>query len=84
MNTEEVIHEAGKKLVTVTFDYTESDGTNEGTREVEPYSYRETAGTRKFMGYDVQKNGMRSFLPKNIHNITMTDNTYAPRWAVET
>jgi predicted DNA-binding transcriptional regulator YafY len=82
MSTEEVIHEAGQKLVTVTFDYTEADGSNEGTREVEPYSYRDKSG-RKFFGYDLGKNGMRSFVPENIHNIAITDHTFEPRWPVE-
>ncbi len=42
--TEDIIHEAGQKSVTVRFDYTEADGSNEGTREVEPYSYRDKNG----------------------------------------
>ncbi len=83
MSTEQTISEAGQKLLTVTFDYTEADGSNEGTREVEPYSYRETAGTRKFMGYDIRKGSIRSFIPANIHNIKMTDNHFTPRWPVE-
>lgn len=82
MSTEEVIHEAGQKLLTVTFDYTEADGSNEGAREVEPYSYRDKNGI-KFMGYDIRKAGIRAFVPSGIHNIAMTTNSYEPRWDVE-
>lgn len=82
MTTQETIHEAGQKLVTVTFDYTEADGTNEGTREVEPYSYRDKNGI-KFMGYDLRKDGIRAFVPGNIHNIALTGNSFTPRWEVE-
>jgi len=82
MSTEKTIHEAGQKLVTITFDYTEADGSNEGTREVEPYSYRDKNG-RKFMGYDLRKSGIRAFVPENIHNIALTNNSYTPRWPVE-
>lgn len=82
MTTEDIIHEAGQKLVTVTFDYTEADGSNEGTREVEAYSYRDKNGI-KFYGYDLGKGSIRAFVPENIHHIVLTDNTYTPRWPVE-
>lgn len=82
MTTEEIIHEAGQKLVTVAFDYTEADGSNEGTREVEPYSYRDKNG-RKFFGYDLGKDNIRAFVPENIHNIAVTGNSFVPRWPVE-
>jgi len=83
MSTEDTIHEAGQKLVTITFDYSEADGSNEGTREVEPYSYREKSAQRLFYGYDVRKGAIRSFAPANIHNTALTDNSYTPRWPVE-
>lgn len=82
MDTEGIIHQAGQKLVTVNFDYTETDGSNEGTREVEPYSYRDKNG-RKFFGYDLGKGSIRAFVPENIHNIALTDNNFTPRWPVE-
>ena len=82
MTTEEVIHEAGRRLLTVTFDYTEADGTNEGTREVEPYSYRDKNGL-KFFGYDLGKGSIRAFVPENIHNIAISERGFTPRWTVE-
>lgn len=82
MTTEETIKNAGAKLVTVKFDYLEADGSNEGEREVEPYSYRDKNG-RKFFGYDIKKKEIRSFIPKNINNIVLTENSFKPRWPVE-
>ena len=83
MTTEEVIHEAGQKLVTVRFDYTEQDGSNEGAREVEPYSYRVKGKQKLFYGFDIGKNDTRSFYLLNMHNIEITNNKYVPRWEVE-
>jgi len=83
MSTEEIVHEAGQKLATVTFDYTEADGSNEGTREVEPYSYRNKNGQRLFFGFDTHKGAIRSFVPSSIRNIALTSNTFTPRWPVE-
>ena len=40
----ETIIEAGQNLKTIKIDYTEKDGSNEGYREVEPYSFREKNG----------------------------------------
>ena len=36
----EKIIEAGQQLKTILIDYTEKDGSNEGWREVEPYSFK--------------------------------------------
>ena len=84
MSAESIIHEAGKNLVTVTFDYTEKDGSNEGVREVEPYSYRRNSdGQKLFYGFDLGKNGTRSFRTRYIHNIKLTSNSFRPRWPVE-
>ncbi len=80
---EEVISQAGRQLMTVKFDYTEKDGSNEGQREVEPYSYREKVGEIFFFGYDIQKQEIRMFRPSMIGNIIMTGNPYSPRWPVE-
>ena len=85
MDTIAVIREAGEQLKTLTFDYTEKDGSNEGTREVEPYSFRPAGTTDLFFGFDINKNEIRSFKPSTIHNIRITDNNYTPRngWDVE-
>ncbi len=74
------IIEAGQNLKTVLIEYTEKDGSNEGWREVEPYSFRPG---NLFFGYDVQKGGTRAFKIDRINKIKVTNNSYTPRWEVE-
>lgn len=79
----DIIIRAGKGLNTVLIEYTEKDGSNEGLREVEPYSFREKNGITYFYGFDIKKNGIRGFLINSINKIEITKNTYSPRWDVE-
>lgn len=79
----EAIIEAGQNLKTIRIDYTEKDGSNEGYREVEPYSFREKNGTEYFYGYDVKKGGIRGFIIGSINDVEITENSYEPRWDVE-
>lgn len=83
MEIEKAIIEAGKALKTININYSEKDGTNEGEREVEPYSFREKNGIKYFYGYDIQKNGIRSFIIDSINDVEITDNSYSPRWPIE-
>lgn len=79
------IIEAGQQLRTIKINYTEKDGSNEGYREVEPYSFREKNDVELFFGYDIRKDAIRSFIIDSINDIEITDNNYAPRngWKVE-
>ena len=74
------IIEAGQNLKTILIDYTEKDGSNEGWREVEPYSFRPG---NLFFGYDIRKGGTRSFKIDRINKIEITNNSYIPKWDVE-
>lgn len=80
MGVKEIIANAGRNLKTVRIDYTEKDGSNEGWREVEPYSYRPG---NLFYGYDIRKNGTRAFKIEHINKIEITNNSYVPKWNVE-
>lgn len=77
------ISEAGQNLKTIRIDYTEKDGSNEGWREVEPYSFREKNGVEYFYGYDINKGGIRGFLIDSINDVEISDNDYDARWDVE-
>lgn len=79
----DLIIEAGQSLRTIRIDYTEKDGTNEGWREIEPYSFREKNDVEYFFGYDINKNGIRGFILESINNVELTNNSYEPRWEVE-
>ncbi len=61
---------------------------------VEPYSYRYrwlTSGGRwqppilkkVFFGYDVEDDTIKMFMYGNIHDVTITNETFSPRWEVE-
>ncbi len=79
----EKIIEAGQQLKTILIDYTEKDGSNEGWREVEPYSFRIKKGIEYFYGFDIAKNGIRGFFIDSINDVKITNNSYNPRWDVE-
>jgi len=83
MDKKQVIIEAGKNLKIVLLNYTEQDGSNEGKREVEPYSFRLKNGIEYFYGYDIKKNGIRMFDIRNINLIAISNNSFTPRWPVE-
>jgi len=62
--------------------------------QVEPYSYRyrwlnaakrwQPAILKKvFFGYDVEDDTIKMFMYGNIHDVTITPNTFEPRWEVE-
>ena len=61
---------------------------------VEPYSYRYrwlTSGGRwqppilkkVFFGYDVEDDTIKMFMYGNIHDVTITSETFSPQWEVE-
>ena len=79
----DLIIQAGLSLKTILIDYTEKDGSNEGMREVEPYSFREKNGIKYFYGFDLKKNGIRGFIIASINDVEITNNDYTPRWDVE-
>lgn len=79
----DTIIEAGQNLKTIRLDYTEKDGSNEGWREVEPYSFREKKGIEYFYGFDINKDGIRGFIIDSINDVEITDNDYDARWDVE-
>lgn len=79
----ELIIAAGRSMKTILLDYSEKDGTNEGWREVEPYSFRSKNGKEYFYGYDIKKKGIRGFIIDSINDIEITQNTFSPRWNIE-
>lgn len=81
--TERQIREAGKSLKILQITYEEKDGTNEGWREVEPYSIKEKGSNRLFFGWDIKKEGIRAFILASILSIKITEKTFSPRFPVE-
>ena len=82
MSIKDTISSAGQNHHTILITAKEKDGSIE-TREAEPYSYRVTAGTKKFFCYDIQKGGTRNLFVSNIISVEETNNKFSPRWTVE-
>ncbi|OCB70132.1 hypothetical protein B0A79_01345 [Flavobacterium piscis] len=74
---------AGQNLKIIFIDYTEKDGSNEGLREVEPYSFRIKGGIEIFFAHDLNKGAIRGGIISSINDIKITENMYSPRWKVE-
>ena len=62
--------------------------------QVEPYSYRyrwlkaggrwdPTILKKVFFGYDVEDDTIKMFMYGNIHDVTITPNSFTPQWEVE-
>ena len=82
MTLMDTISLAGKNLKTIVITAREKDGAIE-TREAEPYSYRFEAGNEYFYCYDISKMGTRKFRVENIIDVSVTNNSFSPRWPVE-
>lgn len=82
MGIKDTIASAGRNLHTIIITAREDDGSTE-TREAEPYSYRITGGTEKFICYDIAKGGTRNFHVDKIISVEETGNSFTPRWEVE-
>lgn len=88
------LYDAAVGLLEVMIDYTKI-AEDRGRRmwTVEPYSYRyrylthggTTAPTysKVFFGYDVVDDSIKMFKYTNIHNVTLTQITFTPRWEVQ-
>jgi predicted DNA-binding transcriptional regulator YafY len=63
--------------------YTELDGTNEGWRSVEPYSFHGGGVKAALFAWDRGKNGIRRFILERIQQAEITDETFNPRFQIE-
>ncbi len=78
------IKDAGGQRKVMRIIYTEKDGTSEGWRYVEPYSFRSSeAGEESLYAWDRGKNGIRRFLLDRIDQAEVVDEIFNPRYPVE-
>jgi len=82
MVIKEIISSAGRNKHTIILTAREENGSIE-TREAEPYSYRIKNGHELFFCYDILKQGMRSFIVRNIISVEETKNIFNPKWPIE-
>jgi len=63
--------------------YREKDGSSEGWRYVEPYSFSHDNGESSLFAWDVNKDGIRRFIINRIGEAEILDEKYNPRYAIE-
>jgi len=79
----EIIKQAAKARKVLRIIYIEKDGTSEGWRYVEPYSFSKDEGEQGLFAWDISKGGIRRFSLERITQAEITEQTYMPRYAVE-
>jgi len=63
--------------------YIEKDGTSEGWRYIEPYSFTDGESSQALFAWDIDKNGIRRFIINRIQEAEITEKEYQPRYAIE-
>lgn len=79
----ETIKRAARAQNVLRIIYTEKDGTNEGWRSVEPYSFRGEGENEALFAWDINKNGIRRFTLSQIDRAELTENHYTARYPIE-
>ncbi len=82
-NVIETIKQAAKERKVIKIIYIEKDGTNEGWRYVEPYSFSKDEGEEALFAWDREKNGIRRFILERIQEVEITSESYFPRYGIE-
>jgi len=63
--------------------YVEKDGTSEGWRHIEPYSFSKDDGEEGLFAWDISKGGIRRFSLERINQAEVTGQNYTPRYPIE-
>jgi len=79
----ETIKQAARAKRVLRIIYIEKDGTSEGWRYVEPYSFSKDEREQGFFAWDILKGGIRRFSLERITQVEMTEQNYTPRYPVE-
>ena len=81
--TVETIRRAAQTRSVLRIYYIEKDGTSDGWRYVEPYSFSHDRGEEGLFAWDRTKDGIRRFTIERISQIEITGDTYTPRFPIE-
>lgn len=79
----DTIEQAARAKKVLRIIYIEKDNTSEGWRYVEPYSFSKDGGEQGLFAWDISKGGIRRFSLERISQAEITEQAYAPRYAVE-
>jgi len=79
----EVIKQSAINHTVLRIMYTEKDGTSEGWRYVEPYSFRGEGENEALFAWDVHKDGIRRFTLARINQAEINTEHFNPRYPIE-
>jgi predicted DNA-binding transcriptional regulator YafY len=79
----ETIKQAAGERKVLKIIYREKDGTSDGWRYVEPYSFSHDYGEDGLFAWDISKAGIRRFSIDRIEDAQITDDAYNSRYEVE-
>lgn len=79
----ETIKQAAQEKKVLKIIYREKDGTSEGWRYIEPYSFSHDHGEDGLFAWDISRSGIRRFSLDRINDAQITDETYYPRYGIE-
>ncbi len=78
-----IIRQAARERKVLIIEYRQKDEYAYEQRVVEPFSFRPEGTTDRLMAWDVNKQGVRSFITENIRSARMTDRPFIPKYPVE-
>lgn len=79
----QTIKKAAQERKVLKIVYREKDGTSEGWREVEPYSFSHDDGDKALFAWDMDKNGIRRFALDRITQTEITNVSFNLRYPIE-
>jgi predicted DNA-binding transcriptional regulator YafY len=79
----ETIKQAARAHLVLRIIYTNKDGTSEGWRQVEPYSFSGDDGEKGLFAWDRTKGGIRRFTIDRINQAEITTESFIPRYSIE-
>lgn len=79
----EAIKHAARTRKVLRIIYIDKDGTSEGWRYIEPYSFSKDEGERGLFAWDIAKAGIRRFSLDRITQVEITEQNYTSRYPIE-
>jgi predicted DNA-binding transcriptional regulator YafY len=77
------IQQAAKEKKILKIIYYEKDGSCDGWRYIEPYSFTHDSGEKGLFAWDKSKGGIRRFSLSRIQEAVITDENFHPRYPIE-
>lgn len=79
----ETIKQSARDKKVLRIIYIEKDGTSEGWRHIEPYSFSNDDGEQGLFAWDRSKDSIRRFSFERIEQAELTENNFIPKYEVK-